>query len=258
MKPRESVSILIVEDEEVVLEAARRILALEGFRVIPTCSAEEAARVLDEEVTDVALVDLMLPGQSGIDFIGDLKRDYPSVVAIATTGYANVDHTVSSLSAGAFDFLPKPFTFEELLGPVYRAIRFRADPYFAVSGTSIDKRTGYMYLGIQAWMHAREPDAARLGVTDVFVQSAETIVSVDMPERGGMVQQGGWLATFHSEDRRSHVAWSPLSGRVNKVNREAAMDPDVIMKYPFEDGWIASVSPFSLEEECTRLREGNH
>ena len=97
--------ILVIDDEQVILDSARRILMAEGFPVLTANDAESALQILKTDPQDIAICDLMLPGLSGFEFLEASQQHDPSLVVIITTGYSTVDNGVDSLKNGAFDFV---------------------------------------------------------------------------------------------------------------------------------------------------------
>jgi CheY-like chemotaxis protein len=109
-----AVMVLIVEDEKVSRKALAALLAAAGYKPRAVGSAEEALQVIDhEEVPDVALVDLDLPGMSGADFLQKLEEQAPSATAFLIT--AADGERVSSLTARPVTHLRKPIDFNQLL-----------------------------------------------------------------------------------------------------------------------------------------------
>lgn len=248
MEPKHT--ILVVDDEQVVQDAARRILTARGFAVHTVGDAEEALSVLPTLGPDVALIDVMLPGLSGLDLLDRVRAHYPDMVVLVTTGYTSVDHAVTALRGGAFDFLPKPFTFDELLGPIYRACRY-LDLNGAAPHSSMP--TGVSMLGTQAWARTDDDGTTLLGVTDVFAQTAGRIVHAELPTVNAPVHQGGLLARFEAGDDLIHTAWAAMTGRVLGVNALWQTNPGQALAAPFEAGWIARIAPVNLDDERATL-----
>jgi DNA-binding NtrC family response regulator len=107
-------NLLIVEDERSVRECCREVGRSLGFGVQVAESREEVYRAIDAKQADVVLLDLRLPGCSGLDVLRDLKRRSPEAVVIVMTGFATVQSAVQAMKLGAYDYITKPFNFEEL------------------------------------------------------------------------------------------------------------------------------------------------
>lgn len=121
MKARK-IKVLIVDDEPVVIASARKILSTEGFEVRTADSAEGAFESLRADTPDVVLVDLQLPTLSGLELLEIVKKEYPALAVIMMTGYTTEENAHKALEKGAIDFIPKPFSFEELLHVLARAL----------------------------------------------------------------------------------------------------------------------------------------
>ncbi len=113
--------VLVVDDEQVILDSAKKILAPEGVSVLTALDAETALKVLTAESPDILITDLVLPGASGMMLLESALAHDPDLIVILTTGYSTVENAVAALKHGAFEFLPKPFTCEELVASVGRA-----------------------------------------------------------------------------------------------------------------------------------------
>ena len=114
--------ILVVDDELTVCKSIRQVLLREDCSVDIAPSGEEALRKDAEAPYDVMIVDLMMPGLSGLDLLQALKGKNSSAKVIMITGYPTLKNTVQSVQLGAFDFLPKPFLPSDLRNVVARAL----------------------------------------------------------------------------------------------------------------------------------------
>ena len=106
--------ILIIDDEEVVLDSCTQILTGGGHEIATACNGVEGLKLAEGFQPDLVFVDLKMPGISGFEVLEKLRAVDPAIVTIVITGYATVDSAVEAMKKGAYDFLPKPFTPEEL------------------------------------------------------------------------------------------------------------------------------------------------
>jgi DNA-binding NtrC family response regulator len=118
--------ILVIDDEEIVCLSCQRILSEEGYDVYTRLSGPEGLRLIAEEPFDLVIVDLKMPGMDGIEVLQAIKRDYPQIPVIMMTGYATVESAVEAMKSGAFDYLPKPFTPDEVAVVVKKALETRS------------------------------------------------------------------------------------------------------------------------------------
>jgi two-component system, NtrC family, response regulator AtoC len=106
--------ILIIDDESFICENVQRILAGEGFQVCAAASGQEAREIVASEEIDLALLDLNLGTENGIDVLKALKELDPELLVIIITGYGSVESAVESLKLGAFHYMKKPFKADAL------------------------------------------------------------------------------------------------------------------------------------------------
>ena len=119
------VTVLVIDDEPDMLENCERLLARAGYEV-HTLSQPTAVRELLKELRpDVALVDLRMPGADGITVLAVLLAEDPAMPVIIMTAFASVPSAVQTIREGAFDYITKPFTGEQLVAAVERAARHR-------------------------------------------------------------------------------------------------------------------------------------
>lgn len=112
MQPKSK--ILVIDDEEVVLDSCTQVLASVDCQVTTASNGAEGLKRLDEAQPDLVFVDLKMPGLSGLEVLERIRARHPLMVVIVITGYATVNSAIEAMKTGAFDFLPKPHTPEEL------------------------------------------------------------------------------------------------------------------------------------------------
>jgi DNA-binding NtrC family response regulator len=118
--------VLIVDDEPEMVESTARLLTLAGHRCTTTTVAEEALASLESQGPDVLLTDLKMPGMEGLELLRRAHRIDPDLPVIVITAFASIESAVGAVKEGAFDYLPKPFSAEQLRVAVDRALRQRA------------------------------------------------------------------------------------------------------------------------------------
>ncbi|HEX2835745.1 MAG TPA: sigma-54 dependent transcriptional regulator [Thermoanaerobaculia bacterium] len=118
--------ILIVDDEEVLRDVLEVVLRREGFDVITAASGEEALSILDStEEVDLVILDVMLPGISGIDTLRATRIANPNLPVIVITASSSIDGAIEAMKQGAFHYIPKPFKNEEVVITVNKALEQR-------------------------------------------------------------------------------------------------------------------------------------
>ena len=120
--PGQSASVLIVEDDDEIREAARDALIELGYDAYAEASAEKALAIMPQRVPAAVIADVRMPGMSGIEFCKRLTGDWPEVPVLLMTAFGDVDTAVEALRAGAFDFIPKPISFDHLTRVLAQAV----------------------------------------------------------------------------------------------------------------------------------------
>jgi len=105
---------LIIDDERSIREACREVAQSLGFNAAVAESAEHAYRILDAQGSDVVLLDLNLPGIGGLEALHQIKARRPDAVVIVVTGYGTIQSAVQAMKTGAYDYVTKPFSMDEL------------------------------------------------------------------------------------------------------------------------------------------------
>ena len=122
---RDARSIIVVDDERVVLNSCRAILSERGYDIETALNSEEALRLMEDRAFDVALIDLKMPGMPGNELLHRIQEIRPETVNVIITGFATVETAVDAMKRGAFDYVCKPFTPEELEVVVEKAVERR-------------------------------------------------------------------------------------------------------------------------------------
>ena len=118
--------ILVVDDEPDMVENCTRILRRAGYRVLSTTDPERALALLESERPDVMLTDLKMPDMDGMELMRRAHDIDPTLPVIMITAFGTIESAVAAIKAGAFDYLPKNFSVDELTVDVERALRQRA------------------------------------------------------------------------------------------------------------------------------------
>jgi len=107
-------NLVIVDDERAVRDVCREVAQSLGFNTMVAESAEHIYRLLDLQAVDVVLLDLKLPGAGGLEALHKIKQRRPDAEVVVVTGYATVQSAVQAMKNGAYDYVTKPFTIDEL------------------------------------------------------------------------------------------------------------------------------------------------
>ena len=252
--------ILIVEDEPVVNNSALKVLTMEDYTVDAVFDAETALVHLEKNIYKLIITDLMLPKVSGMELLKIIKDKNINVPVIMITGYATFKNAIQSFKEGIFDFIPKPFSIEELLSVVYRAKNFN-DLIQSKKGNKffdeLDKKVlkAFHFLGNHSWANFQGDGSVKFGVGITFSNMVGEIKEIDFPEISQEITQGHIFAHIISKDGLEHRIWSPLSGTVIEFNKELNRNNELISTDPFTKGWLVRVMPADMENELANLSE---
>jgi two-component system NtrC family response regulator len=117
--------VLVIDDERSVCVTCRRILESEGHTVEYTLSGLEGIRMATQGDYDVVLLDLKMPDVSGMEALEQIRAARPDLTVVIITGYATIQTSIEAVRKGAFDYIPKPFTPEELTLALQKALEDR-------------------------------------------------------------------------------------------------------------------------------------
>jgi two-component system, OmpR family, response regulator len=132
-------SILVIEDEPGIVDFLERGLSAQGFEVISALDGDSGLkRALTEDI-DLVVLDMLLPGRSGLEVLERLREVKPAVPVIVLTALGEVDDRVSGLDAGATDYLTKPFSLAELAARIRAQLRVASQvPRTTLDGGGIE------------------------------------------------------------------------------------------------------------------------
>ncbi len=118
-------NILIVDDDKVIQDSCSMILKKEGYGVQVAGDGEKGLLAFKTELFHAVLLDLKMPGMDGMQVLGKIKEESPETPVIIITGYASIGSAVEAMKQGAFEYLTKPFTPEELRIAINKALKSR-------------------------------------------------------------------------------------------------------------------------------------
>lgn len=180
----------IIEDEVKLARALSEGLQCNGYRTTVIDSGEIAMQRIHETVFDVILLDLILPGSSGIEILFELRRIGSTTPVLILTSRSSLDDRVIGLDAGADDYLLKPFAFPELLARI-RALHRRANPKLQ----SV-LQLANLKMDLQTHSAVREDTPLELTVKEfellAYLLLNETVVTRDM------IARDVWKSPFRS------------------------------------------------------------
>jgi FixJ family two-component response regulator len=169
--------VFVVDDDASIRDAVRSLLKSVGLRSESFGSTEEFVRAVRPEMPSCLVLDVRLPGMSGLDFQADLAKRGVKIPIIFITAHGDIPMTSRAMKAGAVEFLPKPFQKKELVDAIHQALdrdrAFRAEEagmagLRASYETLTDREQEVMALVAKGLMNKEV--AAELGVTEITVK----------------------------------------------------------------------------------------
>jgi len=116
-------NILILDDEKNYLLVLQAILEDEGYAITALDDPRLGMAFLEESEVDVVITDMKMPGLSGEEVLDRVRKDYPHIPVMIMTAFGSIDNAVEAMKCGAFDYITKPFSNEELLLSVSKAMK---------------------------------------------------------------------------------------------------------------------------------------
>lgn len=116
--------ILVIDDEPRIRDACKMVLNSMSFTVDTAADGTAGLEMIEDNHYDILLLDLMMPNISGFEVLERVRDIDPDTVVIVITGYATLEHSIEAMKKGAFDFIPKPFTPDQLRAVVSKSLRY--------------------------------------------------------------------------------------------------------------------------------------
>ncbi len=203
---RETIEILVVDDEHTLRESCASLLESEGYKVTVCGRGDEALDLVRRRRFDIMLLDLYMSGVSGMELLQATLESYPQTLVVLMTGNPSVESSVAALRAGAWDYIPKPFSATHL-----QVLIGRAGHAVAVARESSESRAAL------AREHGHSDKMTLLGESDSFQRVIElarkvagTDASVFITGESGVGKEV--IAQFiHHHSRRSSRELVPIN-----------------------------------------------
>jgi len=125
MMAKKDEQIIVIDDEQGIREGCRRVLDPEGYQVETAATLQEGREKIREGEFDLVLLDVMLPDGRGLELLSTIQEVDPEIVVVIITGYATIELAVEAIKQGAYDFISKPFSADQLLITVNQGLEKR-------------------------------------------------------------------------------------------------------------------------------------
>ncbi|MCX8118911.1 MAG: response regulator [Desulfobacterota bacterium] len=218
-------NILVIDDEQIMRDGSSRILSKDGWGVITAENGQSGLEVIRHRSNeiDVILLDLMMPGMNGMEVLEHIREIDPSLLVIVITGYATVESAVEAMKRGAYDFIPKPFTPDQLRIVVRRALEKR----------SLQKEAEFL---------RREREKS---LRDIATEKSKMKTIINCMGDGVLVcdRDGCIVLTNPAASRMLKISESSLLGRfLSQCNLDAQLSKTILESLTTTDRGYTSVS----------------
>lgn len=115
--------LLLVDDEKDFVDALAERLQLRGFQVLTAIDGERALSIIDNDPPQVVILDIMMPGLSGLDVLKQIKDRVPEIPVILLTGLGSTTEGSDGMQMGAYDYLMKPLDIDTLIQKIKEAVQ---------------------------------------------------------------------------------------------------------------------------------------
>ena len=110
--------ILLVDDEEIFVRNMGKLLTARGYKVTTALSGDAAIRALEEQLVDVVVLDLKMPGMDGLTTLKEMQKLDLFTQVLMLTGHGSIDSALEAMRLGAYDYLTKPCEVDELVSKI--------------------------------------------------------------------------------------------------------------------------------------------
>jgi len=263
--------ILCVDDEPVILDSFRKILVMDGYSVDTVETGQEALGLVQTHHYDFVFTDLKMPAMDGVEVVKSVKHMRPDIDVVIITGHATVQTAVECMKHGAMDYVEKPFTEEELLAFVKKAMFRRSDniarqlkPAVRVThaGPEEGGRTGEFSIpgGVfisrgHCWAGLAQDGMVKVGMDDFAAKLIGPVTNIEFPNVGMTVKAGQPLFNIRQKHRSAQFL-SPVSGKVVRINQALGEDCEALALTPYHGNWVCVIESDNLDAEVAALKIG--
>jgi len=250
--------ILAIDDEKIIVDSIVKLCSSEDLSVDTAGNAKEGLEKIRKSNYSLIISDIMMPEMDGFELLDTLRDLEVSTPVIITTGYSTVENAVRALYSGAIDFLPKPFTVDELLSSISRGLKYNKIRE-TIKHENNDEvlfvpcPAKYNRLGYNSWALIMDDGSVRVGMVDLFLRTIDSVRSIKLLEPEEELVQGNSCAEIDSADDKIHPFLAPISGRIVECNHNIVQQPTLLEKDPYFEGWIYTIIPSDLNYESKVL-----
>lgn len=251
--------ILVIDDEQVILDSVVKIGGADGLSVDPADNGAHALEMLGLNQYRLIISDIMMPVMDGFALLDEVISKNITTPVIMTTGYSTFENALNSLYRGAIDFVPKPFSVEEIAAAIDRGLKYSD----IITASSLQPETDnipyvpcpskYYRIGYSSWVNVEDKHNAVTGLTDLFNKTIDTIKKIELIEIGDHITQANYALKIETGNDMIHQVYSPISGKITARNEKLFDDISILEKDPYFEGWIYRIEPVDLDNEIKNL-----
>lgn len=255
--------ILVIDDEKIVIDAVQKTCEFANLTVDTALDGTIGLKKIISNNYSLILCDIMMPEMDGFQFLEELKNKNKFIPVIITSGYSTTENAVKALSEGAVDFLPKPFTFEELTSVLKRGINFsRLNDFIQINTLQTRRLVHSMYvappsqyyrLGYLSWVNISNDGIATTGIINLFFELTESIKRIKITNKDSNVILGQSFLTIFDTADSEHSILSPVSGKIIEINEKLFDNQNLMEKDPYFEGWIYKIIPSDTKHDLSQL-----
>ena len=257
-----ALDILVIDDEQVVREGVCRVCEAGGLTIEAVGDATSGLERLHKSACRLVLCDVMLPELDGFHILRMMKQEGINTPVIMITGCSTLENAVNALKEGAIDFIPKPFTVDELESGIKRGLQYQklmaTTPPPGSGGSTASNFSSpcpreFHRLGRLSWVNIEQNGIGLVGVTDMFMKTVSAVKALTFFDVNRDLVQAAPCATIESQDSLLHEILCPLSGRIVTRNEQLLSRPELLEQDPYRSGWLYQIVPANLAYELNHL-----
>ncbi len=253
----EKFRILVVDDELPVCKSIVSALAGEEYAVDSALSGEEALELQEKKHYDAIIADLMMPGISGLELLKKVRENRPDTMMIMITGYPSIRTAVEAIRIGAFDYLPKPFTPNDLRSIVSRALtRKRVVEQKLEQARVLEDLPvpeGLYTIPNNSWAKVEDDGTVLVGIHHMLLVTIKKIATIEYPKLNETRYQGEACVRIVESEERMHKLWTPVTGKIMAINERVKDDYAKLYRDPYITGWLVQIAPTNLDNDIKNL-----
>lgn len=246
-------SILYVDDDAPGREVALFNLRRAGYDVTPASDGQEALSLFSNEKFDLVITDFIMPGMDGLELLQRIHDMGAKSETIMITGYPTIQTALRAKRLGAFEYVTKPFTRQELQSVVVRGLRRGGEELPAPGPAVTGSAQPVYYIPEHSWARVEPDGNVIIGMVRAFASGVGQVEEIRLPRLDSLLEQGRVCGVVRATDSEEHSMHSPLTGKVIEINPSVLQDAKLAGRDPEGAGWLFRLEPQNLDREIPNL-----